>query len=158
MVDNIYNGYLNMLAVGIYGIELISLGTGLVSILRSHHTTDEMDLLYLLDVIKIFLITGYLIVRSCWNPADTSPSFNKIMYTAIIGTSVFVVLSTMGLTGLEVRRNLKDDNPNNDYLIYILIAACLFQSILFVLYCIYFIKYINWEIKGKGKLMESNKT
>ena len=120
MSSSKYNGYLNMLAIGIYGVELTSLGTGFVSILKDHKLTIEMDWLYLLDVIKIFLITGYLILQCCWDPSITSTTFNTLMYIIIGVLSSSVIFATISLTMLDVLNNINDKDATNDYLIYIL--------------------------------------
>eukprot|EP00826_Nyctotherus_ovalis_P066915 TRINITY_DN9948_c0_g1_i4.p1 TRINITY_DN9948_c0_g1~~TRINITY_DN9948_c0_g1_i4.p1 ORF type:complete len:129 (-),score=22.50 TRINITY_DN9948_c0_g1_i4:130-516(-) len=120
----------------------------MISIFRGHIVSEEMNLIYLLNILKIFVISGYLVIRCCWNPANTTPRFNKIMYGTVIGVTSIAIVSTILVTIFETIRNLKDNNPDNDYLVYILIAACLFQSVLFAFYTMYFIKYMIWKEEG----------
>eukprot|EP00826_Nyctotherus_ovalis_P066912 TRINITY_DN9948_c0_g1_i1.p1 TRINITY_DN9948_c0_g1~~TRINITY_DN9948_c0_g1_i1.p1 ORF type:complete len:110 (-),score=27.30 TRINITY_DN9948_c0_g1_i1:130-423(-) len=79
---------------------------------------------------------------------DRSSAASDVYKRQVIGVTSIAIVSTILVTIFETIRNLKDNNPDNDYLVYILIAACLFQSVLFAFYTMYFIKYMIWKEEG----------
>ncbi len=148
-----YKGYMNILAAGVYGAELLTLGTGFVTILRGHDVTEEMDWLYLLNVVKIFIISGYLLLQCCWRPVPEQNTCNRLVLGGMSFATLGSIIATIIVTIFEISRNVDDENENNDYLIYIVAITCLFQTLLLAFYTYFFIRYMLEVEAGKSETM-----
>ena len=152
MASSNLHSYLNILSAGVYGAELLTLGTGFITILREHHVTEEMDWLYLLNIVKIFIISGYLMLQCCWLPNPEQKVCNRIVLGVMGFISFLAIAATILWTVLEVVRNANDSNENNDHLMYIVSMTCIFQTLLLGSYTVIFIRYMyHVEVNGEDE-------
>ncbi len=149
-------GYLHILAVGVYSAELLTLGTGFVTILRHRNTTENMDYLYLMNIVKIFVITGFLIFQCGFSPKAARRTLNRALWTTISSVTLLVVGVSLYFTVREVLDNLQDETEANDYLAYIVIATYVVQSLFLGAFTALLVKHMHMleaEDSSKGSLL-----
>jgi len=141
--------YLKIIGIVIIFSELFNLGTGFVTLVRGHHVEDEMDLLYLLNIVKIFAISGYISMQHCWKPTQDSHTCNMVVWISVAVINLGFIAGTIYGTEQEIARNMDDDSEENDYKIYLVGIIAIIQCILLASYTIFWIRFLsNIEING----------
>lgn len=136
--------YLRVLASCIYVAECFSLGLGVLSIVNRFAISLAMDIWYLLDLLKIFALTGYIFMQCCFRPTAKHRTSNRIIWFFIILTSAILIGASIFVCIEEVVDIFGDITQENDTRAYVAIAGCLIQISLFAIYTIMLIRYFYY--------------